>query len=143
MDRDQVCIICGHRQVTLQHILPRGMGGTQRAIDARFGIALCGSGTTGCHGAVETRGRHETPELHDATVVRPPLALEGWSYQLGYLLRHDAHAEALRNDPELTHVVWGHADRCWWELFASGVRTRADRPAPDLALLGLVYAATR
>ena len=38
------------------------MGGTSRTITAACGVILCGTGTTGCHGWVESH-RHEAREL--------------------------------------------------------------------------------
>ena len=42
---------------SIHHRKPRGMGGTKdaRANDPRNLIRLCGTGTTGCHGWVESR----------------------------------------------------------------------------------------
>lgn len=58
------------RDWSLHHRLPRGMGGTKTssAIDADYLLVVCGSGTTGCHGWLES---------HRAE-----------AYRLGYLLRH-------------------------------------------------------
>jgi hypothetical protein len=38
---------------SLHHLQGRGMGGTRRVMTHADGIALCGTGTTGCHGWVE------------------------------------------------------------------------------------------
>lgn len=58
------CVRCGHPVsgepgvgYSLQHRIPRGMGGSR---DPRLNrpsnlILLCGSGTTGCHGEVESK----------------------------------------------------------------------------------------
>lgn len=120
MTRDgYACIICaGRDRVTRQHILPRGMGGTSRPATAAHSIVLCGSGTTGCHGLVEREGRAER-----------------WSYDLGYLLEHG-------RDLPVTHTVWYHRDRTWYELFPSGVAATTaslTRPNPDV----LAYLDTR
>lgn len=69
MKRDKWrCVRCG-RDVTsyganFQHRKPRGMGGTRDASINKpsNGIVLCGSGTTGCHGWVETH----RAESHEA-----------------------------------------------------------------------------
>lgn len=49
------CAGCGSPQVTAQHRRARGKGGTSRAEIGQpgNGVALCGSGTTGCHGWAE------------------------------------------------------------------------------------------
>jgi hypothetical protein len=39
---------------SLHHRQPRGMGGTSRRVTVACGVTLCGSGTAGCHGWVET-----------------------------------------------------------------------------------------
>jgi hypothetical protein len=121
MERDgRACILCGTRdRPTLQHIVPRGAGGTAYPIDARMGVVLHGSGTTGCHGAVEREGREQ-----------------GWSYDLGYLLKHGIVLDQLRADPDLPWLVWGHADRVWWELTAAGTRLPVpQRTPPDPEVL--------
>ena len=69
--RELVAIRDGHRCArcnvsilnqpsSVHHRKPRGMGGTKdpRANDPRNLIRLCGTGTTGCHGWVESN-RHE------------------------------------------------------------------------------------
>lgn len=55
--RDQYgCLRCGLRSsyqpYSVHHRLPRGRGGTDRLSTLAL---LCGSGTTGCHGQVESR----------------------------------------------------------------------------------------
>lgn len=65
MERDGFqCVRCGNVVsgepgvgYSLQHRIPRGMGGSR---DPRLNlpsnlVLLCGSGTTGCHGEVESR----------------------------------------------------------------------------------------
>lgn len=49
------CAGCGRPDVTCQHRRARGMGGTSAPYIASpvNGLALCGSGTTGCHGWAE------------------------------------------------------------------------------------------
>src|SRR6476660_6104163 len=46
------CRICGGRAGTLHHLVPRSLGGDD-CVDNL--VALCGSGTTGCHGLIEHR----------------------------------------------------------------------------------------
>ena len=46
---------------SIHHRQPRGMGGTSRRVTVACGVVLCGSGTTGCHGYVESH-RHEARE---------------------------------------------------------------------------------
>lgn len=45
------CVICGDIRFSLHHVLKRGQGGD----DVRENLVpLCGDGTNGCHGAVES-----------------------------------------------------------------------------------------
>jgi hypothetical protein len=61
LDRDGYrCVCCGTpidgergRDWSLHHRRPRGMGGTHRITTAANLIAVCGSGTTGCHHRIE------------------------------------------------------------------------------------------
>lgn len=56
-ERDGSCVMCdGTYPLTLQHRRARGMGGTRRASTNTPAalVVLCGSGTTGCHGWVES-----------------------------------------------------------------------------------------
>lgn len=86
-ERDgHACARCGSGgPLTLQHRTGRGMGGSR---DPRINapsnlITLCGSGTTGCHGVVES-----TPRLsrltgwavarHDDPAEIPVQTLSGW-----------------------------------------------------------------
>lgn len=55
---DRRCIGCGATDLTAQHRNARGMGGTSGLAALAIGhpangLALCGSGTTGCHGWTE------------------------------------------------------------------------------------------
>jgi hypothetical protein len=72
------CIICGStRQLTTQHRVARGMGGSlPEWINGPANlITLCGSGTTGCHGWVE---------------AHPMFSREaGWSVRRGLVLPAD------------------------------------------------------
>lgn len=51
-----VCEVCGAARATnLHHRLARGMGGTKAAIHGPdWLLHLCGTGTTGCHGYIES-----------------------------------------------------------------------------------------
>lgn len=44
------CRVCERQAESLHHLLPRSQGGDDVAVNL---IPLCGSGTTGCHGAIE------------------------------------------------------------------------------------------
>lgn len=44
------CVICGGIDISVHHILPRSQGGDDVWENL---VPLCGSGTHGCHGAVE------------------------------------------------------------------------------------------
>lgn len=50
------CVVCGDRGATGHHVVAKGSPHFGDDIDANI-VTVCGSGTTGCHGAVE---RHET-----------------------------------------------------------------------------------
>lgn len=54
-DRDQ-CRRCGAQTWQIHHRKPRGMGGTRDPLinGPSNLVLLCGTGTTGCHGWVET-----------------------------------------------------------------------------------------
>jgi len=54
------CARCGHPGATIQHRKPRRMGGTRDPAINRPSnlIWVCGTGTTGCHGHMESY-RHE------------------------------------------------------------------------------------
>lgn len=55
------CVGCGNNQpLTCQHRIARGMGGTSNNLIGHpsNGVALCGSGTTGCHGWTEAHPKH-------------------------------------------------------------------------------------
>ena len=51
------CVRCGRSGVTIQHRKPRGMGGSKDpAINQPSNLLwVCGNGTTGCHGHMESR----------------------------------------------------------------------------------------
>jgi hypothetical protein len=64
------CVICGGIDITIHHVLSRGQGGDDVWENL---VALCGSGTHGCHGNVEgglesacrALGRHLQAERPD------------------------------------------------------------------------------
>lgn len=65
---DRCCERCGKYAYggSIHHRRPRGMGGSRNPVtnSAVNGVLLCGSGTTGCHGEVESN--------------RPQAILDGW-----------------------------------------------------------------
>lgn len=77
------CEVCGARAGTnIHHRAPRGMGGTKRNIHTcEWLLHVCGSGTTGCHGYIETH-RDE-------------------AYEKGWLLRRNA-------GPDTPAWLYGH-----------------------------------
>lgn len=86
------CVICGSVHFSIHHVLKRSQGGD----DVRANlVALCGSGTTGCHGAVEAAekdacaalGRYLTQERPD-TIAYLELRLEGCEAAQEWLRRH-------------------------------------------------------
>lgn len=97
VERDAAaCVRCG-RPVDLaargigwsvHHRRPRGMGGSRaRAVSsAPNGVVLCGSGVSGCHGAVEANreaGRQHgflVPQWRDPADVPVLHRLHGWSW---------------------------------------------------------------
>lgn len=53
------CAICGRYATNAHHIVQKGMGGVSKDVERRIPkMTLCGSGTTGCHGAVHGRILH-------------------------------------------------------------------------------------
>lgn len=64
------CEVCGYRLPekgwNLHHRRARGMGGTRRKVSCADGLVVCGSGTQGCHGQIETN--------------------RAWALQRGYLV---------------------------------------------------------
>lgn len=70
-----ICEVCGEkptRDYSIHHRRPRGMGGTRNpATNSPANLMyVCGSGTTGCHGRIESERK--------------------WAGALGYLLRSGA-----------------------------------------------------
>lgn len=86
--------------MSVHHRRPRGMGGTKRPgiNEAENLLALCGSGTTGCHGRIE--------------------ANRAESYSRGLLLRTGANA----------HTTPYLDDRGDWWLLVGGTKYRIDMP---------------
>lgn len=85
-DRDR-CRRCGASTWQIHHRKPRGMGGTRdpEANSPESLVLLCGSGTTGCHGWVESHraearaegwlvNRHGVQRCEDV----PILTQDGW-----------------------------------------------------------------
>lgn len=63
LSRDQCCVACGSSwELTIQHRRARGMGGSKDPAtrSPANGLALCGSGTTGCHGWTEANPAQAT-----------------------------------------------------------------------------------
>ncbi|MET8985927.1 HNH endonuclease signature motif containing protein [Nonomuraea wenchangensis] len=85
--RDNGCVRCGAKvprdEDSVHHRIPRGRGGENTAENL---LLLCGSGTTGCHGWVES---HRTEAYNAGYLVRTgfdpldvPVLLRGttWAY---------------------------------------------------------------
>lgn len=64
--RERGCVVCGRPAATGHHVLPRGRGGDDVAENL---VALCGSGTTGCHGDIENRDPAASRALGDYLVA--------------------------------------------------------------------------
>lgn len=79
VERDKgKCVRCGARTTQLQHRLPRGRGGKNTPANL---ILACGSGTTGCHGQMES--------------------FRLWAYDRGYLI----HTTNPPTDPTTVPLV--------------------------------------
>lgn len=61
MRAGNACEICSIRGQNIHHRKPRGMGGTRVDSGPENLLLLCGSGTTGCHGWIESH-REEAHE---------------------------------------------------------------------------------
>lgn len=81
------CELCGAEGMGVHHRLKRGQGGTWSPANL---VRLCGSGTTGCHGAIERhpalaqslglwllRGADDEPEL-EPMLCRPTMWWLAW-----------------------------------------------------------------
>jgi hypothetical protein len=77
--RDRVLLENVVSDYSLQHRIPRGMGGTKGARALMLGnpvngVLLCGSGTTGCHGHIESH-REEARDNGYSLSLNAPLAM--------------------------------------------------------------------
>lgn len=92
------CIRCrvrsgmyGMLDLNIHHRQPRGMGGSTDPLSASPAnlLTLCGSGTTGCHGWVES---HRTQAEALGFIVRhgiDPATVPVWIDGYRWMLRHD------------------------------------------------------
>ena len=97
--RDQVrlraggaCERCGqslvNRPASIHHRRPRGMGGSKNMDTVANLVVLCGSGTTGCHGYIES---HRSQAIADGWLVprrefRSPEAVPVMIYGKAYFV---------------------------------------------------------
>lgn len=81
---------------SIHHRRPRGVGGTRLLMTAANGICLCGTGTTGCHGWVES---------HRAVAT-----------EQGFLISILGVGDAF--DPAVVEVQ--RLDGSWWRLSDDG-----------------------
>lgn len=86
---------------SIHHRLPRRMGGTKNPLsnDTRNLITLCGTGTTGCHGWVES---HREEALAQGWLIRsyddldaPMLRLDGLVIRLSGFVRAESAPDTL------------------------------------------------
>lgn len=85
-----LCLRCLAPGTNIHHRRARGMGGTSRAAinDPRNLVLLCGSGTTGCHGWIESNravAREQAWLLEDLTegeLARPVTDVFGVAWAL-------------------------------------------------------------
>lgn len=89
-----MCVRCGASSpLTTQHRAPRGMGGTRRPWVNLPGnlITLCGSGTTGCHGWVESHRAEALSYgwLVSGLAVTMPSDVPVWTFTRGWVLLDD------------------------------------------------------
>lgn len=112
---DGRCAGCGRTSpLTCQHRRARGMGGTSRLAIGHpaNGVALCGSGTTGCHGWTE---HHPTLAGLLGWRLGPdedPLAAPFWLGQYGWR-RYTVADDRADLTPVLLHtyVDWSDLDQ--------------------------------
>jgi hypothetical protein len=76
---EQHCVACGKPAGSAHHVLSRSLRGDDVIEN---GIAVCGSGTTGCHGDYH-RGDPEVKRLLGAAILRRPRKLGYLSGKLG------------------------------------------------------------
>lgn len=87
-----VCVRCGRNDegLNLHHRTPRGMGGTRDPLSASPAnlVTLCGSGTTGCHGWVESHRDQAVSEgwivLRGTDPSTVPVRINGYLWVLGH-----------------------------------------------------------
>lgn len=100
-DRDGwACVWCGASSpLTLQHRVPRGAGGTKLAASNSPAnlVTLCGSGTTGCHGKVES---NRLAAIEEGLIVRrgtDPATVPVFYARTGewFLLRIEGHLQVV------------------------------------------------
>lgn len=83
------CRRCGHavgEDFSRHHRIPRGAGGSSRVDRPSNLVTVCGSGTTGCHGRIESRrDEHKVlgwilPKLNLSidTESEPLFTIDGW-----------------------------------------------------------------
>lgn len=66
VSKQRSCGICGERSATGHHVISRGQGGDD--VPANI-VALCGSGTTGCHGEIENNNVSARRKLGEHLVL--------------------------------------------------------------------------
>lgn len=100
------CVRCGREAENVHHRSPRGAGGSKAVwVSAPSnGLALCGSGTTGCHAHVETN--------------RVEAVQYGWIVPRNRVAR------------PVDVPVWYASEREWFMLTDDGGRVRVDSPVP-------------
>jgi hypothetical protein len=83
---DQRCIGCGRPDLTAQHRRARGMGGTSEVSIGHpaNGVALCGSGTVGCHGWTEHHPTEATLMGWRLEAGQPALGTPFWQRLYGW-----------------------------------------------------------
>jgi hypothetical protein len=80
------CVGCGNNApLNCQHRIARGMGGTSNQLIGHpsNGVALCGSGSTGCHGWTESNPTHALAlgwrvSRHEDPMLVPWWTRYGW-----------------------------------------------------------------
>lgn len=85
------CARCGQAgTLNLHHRTPRGMGGSRDPLSASPAnlVTLCGSGTTGCHGWVESHRDQAVTEgwivLRGTDPATVPVRINGYLWVLGH-----------------------------------------------------------